>query len=51
MVLDLPEVVDAEPVGEFDLLESVREQAVLIAGRARSRELMLIEDPESHGGP
>ncbi len=51
MVLDEPEVVDAEPVGQLDLLEGVGEQAVLVAGFPRPWELVLVEDPESHGGP
>jgi len=50
MVLDLPEVVEAEPVGELDLLQRVLQQAVLVVGRPRPRELVLVEDPESHGG-
>jgi len=36
MVLAFPEVVDAEPVGELDLLERVGEQAVLVVGRPGS---------------
>ena len=50
MVLDFPEVVDAEPVGQLDLLQGVGEQAVLVVGCPGSRELVLVEDPESHGG-
>jgi len=50
MVLDSPQVVDAEAVGELDLLQGVLQQAVLVAGRPRSRELVLVEDAESHGG-
>jgi hypothetical protein len=48
MVLDLPEVVDAEPVGELDLLQGVGEQSVLVVWRPRPRHLALVEDPESH---
>ncbi len=50
MVLDLPEVVDAETVGQLDLLQGVLQQAVLVIGPPRSWELVLVEDPESHGG-
>jgi hypothetical protein len=50
VVLHQPEVVDAEPVGQLHLLQRVGEQAVLVVGRPRSRELVLVEDPESHGG-
>ena len=32
MVLDLPEVVDAETVGQLDLLQGVLQQAVLVIG-------------------
>jgi hypothetical protein len=32
MVLDFPEVVDAEPVGQLDLLQGVGEQPLLVAG-------------------
>src|SRR5574341_1059371 len=48
MVLHLPEVVDPEPVGQLDLLQGVLEEAVLVAGRPRPRELVLVEDTEAH---
>jgi hypothetical protein len=50
MVFHEPEVVDAEPVGKLHLLQGVGEQPVLVAGRPRPWELVLVEDPESHGG-
>jgi len=50
MVLDLPEVVDAEPVGQLHLLQRGREQPPLVVRPPRAGELMLVEDPESHGG-
>ncbi len=50
MVLDLPEVVDAETVGQLDLLQGVLQQAVLVIGPPRPWELVLVEDAESHGG-
>ena len=49
VVLDLPRVVVAEPVGELDLVEAVLEQLVLAVVGPRARELVLVEDPEPHG--
>ena len=51
VVLDLPHVVDAEPVGELALLERVLDQRVLGVFLPRARELVLVEDPELHAGP
>src|SRR5262249_23692100 len=48
MVLDLPGVVDTEPVGELDLVESLLEEAVLAAAPPGSRDLVLVEDAELH---
>jgi hypothetical protein len=42
VVLHLPEVVDAEAVGQLDLLQRVGEEAVLVAWRPRPRELVLV---------
>ena len=50
VVLDLPHVVDAEPVGELDLVERVLEQPVLVAVAPRPGQLVLVEDAELHGG-
>ena len=49
VVLDLPGVVVAEPVGELDLLERALQQAILAVLVPRSRQLVLVEDPELHG--
>ncbi len=49
VVLDLPAVLDAEPVGELALLEGVAEQLVLGLGTPRPRQLVLVEDAELHG--
>jgi len=49
-VLHEPEVVDPQPVGQLDLFQRVGEQALLVAEGPGSRELVLVEDPESHGG-
>ena len=48
-MLDFPGVIDAEPVGEFDLVERVLEQPVLVAVVPRPRQLMLVENAEFHG--
>ena len=49
VVLDLPDVVDADPVGEHDLLERVLQQLVVgaLAGPG-PRVLMFVEGPEAH---
>src|SRR5215469_13440633 len=48
MMLDFPHVVDAESVGEFDLVERVLKQFLLPTRRPRTRELMLVEGAEFH---
>ncbi len=48
VVLDLPGVVDAELVGELDLVERFLEEALLRALGPRPRKLVLVEDPELH---
>src|SRR3954471_16115913 len=48
VVLDLPDVVEADPVGELDLLESVAQQLLVGAVLPRPRHLVLVEDPEAH---
>src|SRR4030095_4969914 len=49
VVLDLPGVTEAEPVGQLDLGERVLEQALLVALAPRPRQLVLVEDAELHG--
>ena len=49
VVLDLPDVIDADLVRELDLLERVLQQFVLVALFPGSWELVLIEDAELHG--
>jgi hypothetical protein len=49
MVLDFPGVVDAEPIGEFDLVERLLKQPVLGAIIPRPRKLMLVENAKFHG--
>ena len=46
-MLDLPRVVDAEPVGELHLVEGLLEQLLLGVVAPGARELVLVEDPES----
>ena len=48
VVLDLPDVVEAETVGDLDLLQRVVEQLLLGALVPGARELVLVEQPESH---
>jgi hypothetical protein len=48
MVLDLPDILDAEPVGELDLVERLLTQALLRILVPRLRQLVLIEEPEFH---
>ena len=48
VVLDLPHVVDAEAVGQLDLIQRVLEQLVLTAVAPRPRQLVLVEDSELH---
>ena len=49
VVLDQPHAVEAEAVGELDLLERLGEHAPVVAVVPRTRNLMLVEDPEFHG--
>src|SRR5439155_5978786 len=49
VVLDLPDVVDPDLVRELDLLERVGQELLLGALGPRARQLVLVEDPESHG--
>ncbi len=48
VVLDLPHVLDAERVGELDLVERVLDQLVLGAVVPRPTDLVLVEDSELH---
>ena len=48
-MLDFPGVIDAELVGEFDLIERLLEQPVLVALVPRARQLVLVENAEFHG--
>ena len=49
VMLDLPGIVVAEPVGEHDLVERLVEQPLLVARRPGPRQLQLVEHAESHG--
>ena len=48
VVLDLPHVVEAEAIGELDLIERIVEQLLLSALAPGLRQLMFIEDAELH---
>ena len=47
-MLHLPGVVDPESVGEFDLIERVLEELLLLAVAPGLGQLMFVEDAESH---
>ena len=49
MVLDLPGVVVAQAVGEFDLLQGVLVEPVLVARLPGAGQLQLVKDAELHG--
>ena len=48
VVLDLPRVVDAQPIGQLDLGQRVLEELLLATRSPGPRQLVLVEDPESH---
>jgi hypothetical protein len=48
VVLDLPREVEAQTVGQLDLVEGLLQQFVLALGVPRARQLVLEEDPELH---
>src|SRR6187401_1512233 len=48
-MLDLPDVVDAEAVGQLDLGQRVLEQAMLGVAVPRTGKLVLVEESETHG--
>ena len=49
VVLDLPDVVEADAIGQLHLVERVHEQQPLVGALLpRPRHLVLVEDPEAH---
>jgi hypothetical protein len=50
VMLDFPAVVESQSVGQLDLLQGVLEESVLLVRPPRPRQLVLVEDPEPHGG-
>ena len=48
VVLDLPGVVVAEPVGQLDLVERVLIELAFVVRPPRARQLQLVEDAEFH---
>src|SRR2546423_9605806 len=51
VVLDLPDVIEAERVGQLDLFEGVPQQLFLGPGGPRPGQLVLVEQSEPHGAP
>src|ERR1700730_7650247 len=49
VMLDFPGVVDAELIGEFDLIERFLKQPEFGAVVPRPRQLVLVENAEFHG--
>ena len=49
-MFDEPGAVEAEPVGELDLLERFAKDSLLVAVGPRAGHLVLVEQPESHSG-
>ena len=47
-MLDLPGIVVAEPVGQFDLIERVLIEPMLAARFPRARQLQLVKYAEFH---
>ncbi len=48
VMLDFPHVIDADFVGEFDLVERVLDQFQFRAGTPRTGQLMFVERPKFH---
>jgi hypothetical protein len=48
MTLDLPGLIDDDPVGELDLSQRLAIDAVLGFGVPGPRDLMVVEDAEFH---
>ncbi len=48
MMFDQPHVIDADLVGQFDLIQRFLEAVVLGIRPPRAGQLMLVEDPKLH---
>ena len=48
VVFDLPDVVDAQPIGQFYLVQRFLEQTVFVAFVPGSGDLVFVENPEFH---
>ena len=48
-MLHLPRVVVAQPVGQNDLIQRVVKQLGFVARIPGFRQLMFVENPETHG--
>ena len=49
VVLDLPDVVDAQAISQLDLRQRILEQAMLGAFRPGPRQLVFVQKSEAHG--
>src|SRR5271166_4307633 len=50
VVFDLPGEIDADAVGELNLIERLAEQFQFVAVVPGTRQLVLVEDSEAHDG-
>jgi hypothetical protein len=48
VVLDLPRIIEAEPIGELDLIEGIAQETELVVVAPRLGKLVLVEDAELH---
>jgi len=51
VVLHLPRIIIAQPVGENDLVQRLLEEPVFPVLAPRARQLKLVKDPKAHGCP
>ncbi len=49
-MLDFPHMIDAQLVGQLDLIERILEKLEFGAFFPRTRQLMLVERSQFHGG-
>ena len=49
VMLDLPHVVDPEPIGDLDLVQGIAKKLALAPLRPGPRHLVFVEETESHG--
>jgi hypothetical protein len=51
MVLHFPGIIEAETIGEFDLLKGILKELMFAVFVPGTRKLMLVENSELHGFP